>query len=114
MASPASALPVQEDNESDYGSDFTFEEEQIVTSLVSNATVDDDNPILNAVDHADLSGTLKLPRIQGREERSTRYEAARAAEVVTDQINKSVETSLQYTDCRLPSVSQHPYVSDYC
>ena len=88
------------DNESDYGSDFSPEEEQIVASLLLSAQqpTEDDNPIVNEIEHHDPQRTLRLPRILGREERSPLFQAARAAEAIADQISRSVASS-KYPDC---------------
>lgn len=87
------------DDDSDYGSDFSPEEEQIVTALLSaQLPADDDNPIVNEIEYHDPQRTLRLPRVFGREERSPLFQAARAAEAIADQISKTVASS-QYPDC---------------
>lgn len=109
MASPAYdtlAHPMN-DGDSDYGSDFSPEEEQIVAGLLSAQSVEDDNPIVNEIEHHDPQRTLRLPRVVGREERSPLFQAARAAEAIADQISKSIEGVKQYPDCR--SIVAYPY-----
>jgi exonuclease V len=108
MASPASnslaSNPLNEDDDTDYGSDFSPEEELIVAQLLlrNPAGVDDvpedDNPILNDIEHHDEQQTLRLPRVFGREERSPLFQAARAAEQVAEQISKSAGGE-KYLDC---------------
>lgn len=87
------------DGDSDYGSDFSPEEEQIVTALLSAQlpAAEDDNPIVNEIEHHDPQRTLRLPRVLGREERSPLFQAARAAEAIADQISKTVASG-KYPD----------------
>jgi exonuclease V len=102
MASPAidgqAGLSIK-DGESDYGSDFSPEEEQIVSRLLSGQPVDiEDNPIVNDIEQNDAQQALRIPRF-GREYRSPFFEAARAAEEVAEQISKFVKTGDFYPDC---------------
>ena len=103
MASPAIngniARPFN-DADSDYGSDFSPEEKQIVERLLSGQPVEDDNPIVNEIEHHDPQRTLRLPRVFGREERSPLFQAARAAEKVAEQISNSVKSGEHYPDCK--------------
>ena len=91
MASPASDLLLLHDNESDYGSDFTAEEEQIVADLLTARVLEDDNPIVNEVEHIDQGSILKLPRIFGQYTLSPLFQAIRAADTVAEEINNSFE-----------------------
>ena len=110
MASPAINPDIETsaaiyDVESDYGSDFSPEQEQIVEALLSQQQVADDNPILNDIEDEPRQA-LRLPRIVGREERSPLFQAARAAEEVAEQISKSIKTR-EYPDCKIFYASRH-------
>ncbi|TVY48457.1 Exonuclease V [Lachnellula cervina] len=101
MASPAITPDIEtsatiNDAESDYGSDFSPEQEQIVEALLSQQQVADDNPILNDIEDEPRQA-LRLPRVVGREERSPLFQAARAAEEVAEQVSKSIKTR-EYPD----------------
>lgn len=101
MASPATTVtdPANEiDTDTDYGSDFSPEQEQIVERLLSGKHVEDDNPITNEVEHHDPRQSLRLPRVFGREEKSPLFQAARAAERIAEQIAES--TSGEHPDCK--------------
>lgn len=93
-----------EDEESNYGSDFSLEEEQLVAQLLSPqpATEDFDNPIASVVEHYVSERKIRLPRVLGREERSALFQAAKAAEEVAEQINESVSgvKNHPYLDCK--------------
>jgi exonuclease V len=108
MASPAIDDQVgttTNEGESDYGSDFSPEEEQIVSRLLSTQPIEiEDNPIISNIEHNDTTQTLRVPRVFGREQKSPLFEAARAAEEVAEQISKSVKTGGYYPDCRSPLV----------
>ena len=102
MASPAKDTQLDEltnDGETDYGSDFSPEEVQIVTRLISGTAELEDNPIVSEVDHHDPQQTLRVPRTFGREQRSPLFEAARAAERVAEKIAESVSTGQHYPNC---------------
>ena len=103
MASPAIENQVAISNhggDSDYGSDFSPEEEQIVSSLLTGQPIDiEDNPIVNDVDQKDAAQTLRVPLAFGREQKSPLYEAARAAEEIADHISKAVKSRRYYPDC---------------
>lgn len=92
---------------SDYGSDFTPEEDEILQRLASGQPVAiaeiEDNPIVNSVEYHEPSQTLRVPRVFGREERSPLYQAARAAEQVAEQISNSVKSD-SYPRCKLPAL----------
>lgn len=75
------------DDTSDYGSDFSPEEEQIINRLLSNPDIED-NPIINEIGYHDARPTLRLPRVLGREEHSPPFQAARAAEQIAEQISR--------------------------
>ncbi|KAK0129211.1 hypothetical protein ONS95_001147 [Cadophora gregata] len=95
MASPGTTvtdLPTEIDIDTDYGSDFSPEQEQIVERLLSGKNIEDDNPITNEIEHHDPRQSLRLPRIFGREERSPLFQAARAAERIAEQIAESVKS----------------------
>lgn len=55
--------------ESDYGSDFSPEEEEIVNTLLSGnlarIEVVEDNPIVNDVEYLEKQGTVRVPRVLG-------------------------------------------------
>jgi exonuclease V len=105
MASPATSNDIDEplhDDDTDYGSDFSPEEADIVEQLLTAKHVEDDNPIVTDVEHHDTRQNLRLPRVFGREERSPLFQAARAAEQVADQISKSIKSGQHYPDCKQP------------
>lgn len=107
MASPAPATNtagVISGDDSDYGSDFSPEEEQIVERLLSAQIVVqiEDNPIVTQVENHDARQILRLPRILGREQRSPLFEAARAAEKVAQQVSDSVKNGEHFPDCEFP------------
>ena len=107
MASPATSNDIEEplnDDDTDYGSDFSPEEAVLVEQLLSGKHIEDDNPIVNDIEHHDARQNLRLPRVFGREERSPLFQAARAAEQVAEQISKSVKSGEHYPDCK------HPYL----
>ncbi|KAF4620195.1 hypothetical protein G7Y89_g14624 [Cudoniella acicularis] len=115
MASPAIDVAIEislNDGESDYGSDFSPEEEQIVTQLLSGQKSRDDNPIVNDAEHDDSQRVLHLPRIVGRAQRSILFQRAKAADEEAEQISKSVERREQTTDLgntiREPSIELVP------
>jgi exonuclease V len=106
MASPALQSPLPEpqndDNDTDYGSDFSAGEEEIVSRLLSGASpvLEEDNPITTEIEYHDAQQTLRLPRIYAigdREERSPLFQAARAAEKVAEQLSRIVKGE-QYPD----------------
>lgn len=104
MASPAIDDPGGasiNDGESDYGSDFSPEEEQIVARLLSGQQIDiEDNPIVTEVEHSDAAQTLRVPRF-GTEQKSPLFAAARVAERVAEKISESVvKANGYYPDCR--------------
>ncbi|KAG9247654.1 exonuclease V a 5' deoxyribonuclease-domain-containing protein [Calycina marina] len=92
-----------EGNETDYGSEFSPEEEQIVERLLSGKIEIEDNPIASQSEHNDAQQSLRMPRVLGRGHRSALYEAASAAERIASQISHDA----QYPDSRrhTPDVS---------
>src|SRR4051812_45206503 len=101
MASPALDTNVDEpmnDEDTDYGSDFSPEEAQIVEQLMTGTAAIEDNPIVPEVEYHGAQSTLRLPRILGREQSSPLFEAARAAEMVAQQLSDSVKNSEHYPD----------------
>jgi exonuclease V len=105
MAGPAT-IPTSieislNDVESDYGSDFSPEEELIVAQLLSqNAT--EDNPVVNDVEYHESKHTLRIPRLVEGKDSPWRvvFDAAKAAEKVAEQINEAVADTLGYPDCK--------------
>ncbi|KAG0649426.1 Exonuclease V [Hyphodiscus hymeniophilus] len=90
---------INRDIDSDYGSDFSPEEDQIVSQLLSGQAVDiEDNPIVNDADQNDAQQTLRVPLVFGREQQSPFYQAARAAEEIAEQISKTVKSRRYYPD----------------
>lgn len=103
MASSASETQVRisiNDGDSDYGSDFSPEEEQILAQLLSGKQVDiEDNPIVNDIEHNDAQQTLRVPRISGRAQKSPLFQAARAAEEVAEHISKTSKSKGGHPIC---------------
>jgi exonuclease V len=103
MASPAieeATVEPLDDNDTDYGSDFSPEEEQIVQRLLSRG-VEEVNPIIPEIEQNGPQQDLRLPRVFGGESRSPLYQAVRAAERVAEHINNSIESSEHcYPDCK--------------
>ncbi|CAD6447035.1 e47d9154-0861-47bc-a90c-3620b71dae40 [Sclerotinia trifoliorum] len=106
MASPAldEAEHPQNAEDSDYGSDFSPEEVEIVEKLLlpfhslNEATEIEDNPIVNEIEYHESERTLRLPRVFGKEQISPLLQAIRAAERVAEQINNSVAKREYYPD----------------
>jgi exonuclease V len=110
MASPAISHDIEvplNDVDTDYGSDFSPEEADVVEQLLSGKAVEEDNPIVNDIEHHDPGQTLRIPRVFGREERSLLFEAARAAEQVAEQISRSIKSSEHYPDCKTPQSREY-------
>lgn len=108
MASHAAeeAEPLQDMAGSDYGSDFSPEEVEIVERLLSplhHGTEIEDNPIVNDIEYHDTETALRLPRFVGREQISPLLQAIRDAEKFAEQINASVAKREHYPDCELIS-----------
>lgn len=87
-------------DETDYGSDFTPEEEDILLDLASakQQVEIEDNPIITGIEHHDEQ-TLRIPRTLGRESRSPLFQAAKAAEEVAQQILGTVKDG-SYSGCK--------------
>jgi exonuclease V len=105
MASPAipptSIEIILDDAESDYGSDFSPEEELIVVQLLSQNAVED-NPIVNDVEFHEKENTLRIPHaVVVTEQPGVLLRAARAAEKVSEQINEAVGGDARYPDCKI-------------
>ncbi|KAI9645503.1 hypothetical protein NHQ30_006243 [Ciborinia camelliae] len=106
MASPATEEPEQLQNivDSDYGSDFSPEEVEIVEKLLSpvhprsEATEIEDNPIVNDIKYHESERTLRPPRVVGKEQFSPLLQAIRDAERIAGQINASVAKREYYPD----------------
>ncbi|ESZ98722.1 putative exonuclease V [Sclerotinia borealis F-4128] len=109
LATEEAKLP-QNNGDSDYGSDFSPEEFEIVERLLSpvhlcrEATEIEDNPIVNNIEYHESECTLRLPRVIGKEQISPLLRAIRDAERVAGQINNSVAKREHYSDLsnRLP------------
>jgi exonuclease V len=88
------------DEESDYGSEFSPEEEVILLDLVSGQqqVEIEDNPVVPQIEHDDEK-TLRIPRTVGRDSKSPLFQAARAAEEVAKQISRSVKNG-GFSDCK--------------
>jgi exonuclease V len=100
MASPAQVASIFGDSDTDYGSDFSPEEERIVEQLLSGQKVEiEDNPIVAGIEQHGTQQSLRVPRALGRKQASPLFEAARAAEKVAEQISQSVKRSDSYPDC---------------
>jgi exonuclease V len=115
MASPAPVAIVEgamSDGDTDYGSDFSPEEAQIVERLIAGQVAIEDNPIVNEVEYHGAERTLRLPHILGREQKSPLFEAARAAEEVAQHISNSVKSNEHYPDCKFPWIGTHLYLTD--
>ncbi|THV53450.1 hypothetical protein BGAL_0050g00170 [Botrytis galanthina] len=94
------------DSESDYGSDFSPEEVEIVEKLLSpvhlskELTEIEDNPIVTEIEYHEPERALRLPRVVGKEQISPLLQAIRDAERVADQINASVSKREYYPDLK--------------
>jgi len=69
MASPAttsSNFHAHVEGDSDYGSDFSAEEEEIVNRLLAHAEVAEDNPIVTDLEYHDPAQTVRVPRVNGQ------------------------------------------------
>ena len=102
MASPAiddlSAVSTY-DGDSDYGSEFSPEEEEIVSQLLSVQSIDiEDNPIGDDLDQNDAQQALHVPLVFGREQKSPLCQAARAAEEIAEHITQTFKSRGYYPD----------------
>lgn len=104
MASPdliCNNSPRVDDLSSDYGSDFSLEEELLVDELLSsvqyrNGALPDleDNPIVTGIEHHASQRLLRLPRLMGRAQRASEGHVSvedLAAVSVKDVVNTSIE-----------------------
>jgi hypothetical protein len=104
MAGPAAHAPHfnDSDNETDYGSDFSPEEQLIVEQLLAietSAVVEaEDNPITNDVEFVPLPYTGPILRVLGREVRIEKTYEERAVE----RQRLEVEFDAGYPDCESP------------
>ncbi len=87
--------PSLDDNDSDYGSDFSPEEEQIVQSLLSDI---EDNLIVSGIERNDTEPVLHIPRILGRDERSP-PSSQRARTATSEGTDRSVQKS-EHSNCK--------------
>ncbi|KAH8659235.1 exonuclease V a 5' deoxyribonuclease-domain-containing protein [Tricladium varicosporioides] len=100
MASPAIDVSIEiplDTVESDYGSDFSPEEEEIVAQLLSTQHSRDDNPIISNVERDEPQRVLRFPKILGRAESSLLFRMARAADQEAEQISKAIDQCNQST-----------------
>lgn len=88
------------DYESDYGSDFSPEEEEILFDLASRGQrlEIEDNPIVTKPEHNEEQA-LRIPRVLGRDSTSPLFKAAQAADDVAERIRTSVATD-GYSNCK--------------
>jgi exonuclease V len=104
MASSATVCSVPlDDIDTDYGSDFSPEEEVIIQQLLSRDTAssitpEDESPIVNDIQYHNAWHALHLPRTLSGEEKSLLFQAARAAEQITKEITQSIRGE-NYSDC---------------
>jgi exonuclease V len=107
MASPVTdkqvAIPTK-DSGSDFGSDFSPEEEQILLQLLKGHQIEiEDNPIIHGTDQNGAQQTLRVPLLFRREQDSPLYQAARAAEEIAENISEAVNSRGDHPDCKSPS-----------
>jgi exonuclease V len=104
MASLAPKEPqyeVGEQVESDYGSDFSPEQEELVNSLLSAVQIEalDDNPNVNHVESNDPPSSLRVPRVLGREEKPEEVNTAAGESTWTHSIrNPGYPDSKSFSD----------------
>ena len=109
MASHATSNDIEEplnDEDTDYGSEISPEDAILAEQQLSGKHAEDDNPIINDIEHHDPRQNLRLPRVFGREEKSPLFQAARAAEQVAGQISQSVKRGDPYPDCEYTSIGR--------
>ena len=119
MAGPL--VPVQTypnpsgDDEGDYGSDFSPEEQEIIDQLLVSASaslVAADRPITNDVEYAAAPASARGSRLVARETVEIEYESRGVANVQSMQsnaeigvnINIALDASPGYPDCKSPSL----------
>jgi exonuclease V len=88
------------DGETDYGSDFSLEDAEILFDLASGKQQFDiaDNPIVTEIEHHEKR-TLRIPRTLCRESKSPLFQAAVAAGEAAQQISNSIQKGT-FTDCK--------------
>ncbi|PQE15464.1 exonuclease V protein [Rutstroemia sp. NJR-2017a BVV2] len=118
MASPATEEAIKNeaiDAESDYGSEFSPEEVEIVEALLSppaEVVAIEDNPIVNDIEYYDAQRTLRMPRVLGRQHISPLYQAIKDAEKVAEQINAAVEMRKHYPDLSSQIIESLPTIAE--
>jgi hypothetical protein len=106
MASPAtksSNFYAQARGDSDYGSDFSTEEEEIINRLLAEqerVEVIEDNPVVTDFEYHDPVQTVRMPWVIGRR---------RVSDALPEESNIAKDTRLssaaiqpEYPDCKLP------------
>jgi len=105
MACPAASdlsYQAQADGDSDYGSDFSSEEEQLINRLLAGqerVEVIQDNPILAGLEYHEPPQTVRVPRVLGRERN---HDALPEGSIVAE--NNSLSSAAfhsEYPDCEL-------------
>jgi exonuclease V len=88
------------DDETDYGSDFSPEDAEILFDLASGKQQFDseDNPIVTEIEHHEEQ-TLRIPRTLCRESKSPLFQAAAAADEAAQQISSSLKKG-KFMDCK--------------
>lgn len=112
MASPATTISnfyAQAGGDSDYGSDFSAEEEEIVNRLLAEqerVEVIENNPIVTDLEYHDPAQTVRVPRVIDR----GRISDALLAEsnITKDTRLSSAAIQPEHQDCKLP----HPASQD--
>jgi len=82
---PADDNDIGNDNDTDYGSEFSPEEEQIVERLLAGEIDIEDNPIAIPFEQNDAHQALRISRVFGKERKGPLYAATSAAESITVQ-----------------------------
>lgn len=80
----------EKEEDTDYGSDFSPEEEQIMERLLASKTDIEDNPIASGFEKNDTQHKLRVPNVSGTN-KSTMHEAASAAERSTAHRYKTTQ-----------------------
>jgi hypothetical protein len=106
MASPAtksSNFYAQARGDSDYGSDFSAEEEEIVNRLLAEqerVEVIEDNPVVTDFEYHDQAQTVRVPWVIGR---------GRVSDALLEESGITKDTRLssaaiqpEYPDCKVP------------
>lgn len=110
MASPANIASImhhdlarEQEDISDYGSDFSPEEQEIVERLITERQIEvevavEDNPIVTEVEHYDAPRSLRLPRLLGREYQPSFQKYFTDSGKVAGHISRPVQTG-NHADC---------------